>query len=147
VILRFHRVHGLSDIPTAGGSTRVAKAGISSTRSRRPAIEAGRAGPTGGEVAGRWRYVDGAGEFGGHLVGDPAFAATARARGFGRGQALTRCCSRPRVTTRAEFPAPRRATMTWRPSRVDLVRRGVATPSCARRRTRPAQDREVRDGG
>ena len=92
-----------------------------------------------GEVAGRWRYVDGARRVRGHLVGDPAVLPRLHARAdLGRGQAL-------HVPVRGRGSRPPRGPPLGGerrgPARTSSSRSGcaaaIAIPSCARRRPRP----------
>ena len=110
-------------------------------RARRPGYR--------GEVADRWRYVDGARRVRRHLVGDPAVLPRLHAGPpVGRRQAV-------HVPVRGRRPrrpgGPPRRVIGRRPAWPSWPTRGAAattaTRSCALgRRRRPAEDRDVRDG-
>ena len=108
---------------------------------RRSAPLAGRAGRPGyrGEVAGRWRYLDGVGRVRRHLVGHRSrSAATARGRGCRPTASSTRACSpstgrdvRAVLRDGVDDEASRRSWPT------SGARATTATRSCARERDRP----------
>ena len=102
-----------------------------------------------GEVAGRWRYVDGARRVRGHLVGDPAVLPRLHARAdLGRGQALhvpvrgrgSRPPRGPPLASRATRTCSDVIESIWLAPRRPLFRAALGGD------LDPAQDRDVRDG-
>ena len=145
-----HRVHGRR--PLERLAARRGRAGRRADR-RVGARLAGRARRPGyrGEVADRWRYLDGARRVRGHLVGDPSrSAATARGPACPPTASSTRACSRSQGTTSARSSAVGASDDEL----IGVHRRRsgragtTATRSCARPRRlgRSAEGRDVRDG-
>ena len=141
VILRFIEYMDVGT-RTAGGSTRSCPAAELVGDDRRGDGRSSRPTPNyRGEVADRWRYLDGGGRVRGHLVGDPAVLRRLHARAaVGRGQAV-----HVPVRGRRARPARRvlRAGASGRGARARSSRRSgasaaTATRSCARPRRRPA---------